>query len=115
MRLAPGCTMADLAARIKLQAGTWDLQNFEIDLKTKFRQAANINGNGAGQEDGEEGINNGLRDAAEEMLSDSEESDEEGGGATGGVPPPAAEAPAAGSAEGGNGGAVAAEEERGVV
>jgi hypothetical protein len=105
----------DLAARIKLQAANWDLQNFEVDLQKKFRQAANINDNGAGQEDGEVGINNGLRDAADEMFSDGEESDEEDGGATGGVPPPAAEAPGAGSAEGENGGAGAAEERGGVV
>jgi hypothetical protein len=47
----------DLAARIKLQAGTWELQNFGIDLKNKFRQAANINDNSAGQEDGARGGN----------------------------------------------------------
>jgi hypothetical protein len=104
----------DLAARIKLQAGTLELHNFELDLKNKFRQAANINNDGAGQEDGEEGINNGLRDAAGEMFSDGEESDEEDDGATGGVPPPAAAEAPAGSAEGENGGAVAAGE-RGVV
>jgi hypothetical protein len=98
----------DLATRIKQQAGNWDLQSFEIDLKNKFRQAANINDNAAGQEDGVNGINNGLRDAAEEMFSDGEESDAEDDGASGGVPPPAAGA-AAGSPEGGNGGAGAAE------